>query len=125
MLAETGKNIDLVNRRFAIAPMMEWTDRHCRFFHRLLTRRALIYTEMLTDGAVLPRNRTGLLAFDAFEHPVAPPLGGSAPAAVAQSAHIGEDCGYDEINLNVGCPSDRVQGGRFGACLMVEPGLVA
>ena len=114
-----------MDRRFAIAPMMEWTDRHCRFFHRLLTRRALIYTEMLTTGAVLRGDRARLLAFDAFEHPVALQLGGSAPAALAQSAHIGEDCGYDEINLNVGCPSDRVQEGRFGACLMVEPVLVA
>ena len=125
MLAETEKNSKRVDRRFAIAPMMEWTDRHCRFFHRLLTRRALIYTEMLTTGAVLRGDRARLLAFDAFEHPVALQLGGSAPAALAQSAHIGEDCGYDEINLNVGCPSDRVQEGRFGACLMVEPVLVA
>jgi len=125
MIAEKGRNGKLVDRRFAIAPMMEWTDRHCRFFHRLLTRRALIYTEMLTTGAVLRGDRARLLAFDAFEHPVALQLGGSAPAALAQSAHIGEDCGYDEINLNVGCPSDRVQEGRFGACLMVEPVLVA
>ena len=105
--------------------MMEWTDRHCRFFHRLLTRRALIYTEMLTTGAVLRGNRERLLGFDAFEHPAALQLGGSDPAALAQSARIGEDYGYDEINLNVGCPSDRVQEGRFGACLMVEPALVA
>jgi tRNA-dihydrouridine synthase A len=125
MLAETGKNVKLVNRRFAIAPMMEWTDRHCRFFHRLLTRRALIYTEMLTTGAVLRGDRARLLAFDAFEHPVALQLGGSDHQALAQSARIGEDFGYDEINLNVGCPSDRVQEGRFGACLMVEPALVA
>jgi tRNA-dihydrouridine synthase A len=125
MLAEKERNGKLVDRRFAIAPMMEWTDRHCRFFHRLLTRRALIYTEMLTTGAVLRGDRARLLAFDAFEHPVALQLGGSAPAPLAQSAHIGEDCGYDEINLNVGCPSDRVQEGRFGACLMVEPVLVA
>ena len=125
MLAETERNSKRVDRRFAIAPMMEWTDRHCRFFHRLPTRRALIYTEMLTTGAVLRGDRARLLAFDAFEHPVALQLGGSAPAALAQSAHIGEDCGYDEINLNVGCPSDRVQEGRFGACLMVEPVLVA
>src|ERR1039458_3763278 len=125
MLAEKGKNNKLVGRRFCIAPMMEWTDRHCRFFHRLLTRRALICIELLTTGAVLRGDRARLLAFDAFEHPVALQLGGSAPAALAQSAHIGEDCGYDEINLNVGCPSDRVQEGRFGACLMVEPVLVA
>jgi len=105
--------------------MMEWTDRHCRFFHRLLTRRALLYTEMLTTGAVLRGDRARLLGFDASEHPVALQLGGSEPRALAQSARIGEDFGYDEINLNVGCPSDRVQEGRFGACLMVEPALVA
>ncbi len=105
--------------------MMEWTDRHCRFFHRLLTRRALIYTEMLTTGAVLRGDRERLLYFDPFEHPVALQLGGSDPAALAASAHIGADFGYDEINLNVGCPSDRVQEGRFGACLMAEPALVA
>jgi tRNA-dihydrouridine synthase A len=105
--------------------MMEWTDRHCRFFHRLFTRRALIYTEMLTTGAVLRGDRTRLLGFDAFEHPVALQLGGSDPAALAQCARIGEEFGYDEINLNVGCPSDRVQEGRFGACLMIEPALVA
>jgi tRNA-dihydrouridine synthase A len=104
--------------------MMEWTDRHCRFFHRLLTRRALIYTEMLTTGAVLHGDRVRLLSFDPFEHPVALQLGGCDPGALAQSARIGEDFGYDEINLNVGCPSDRVQEGRFGACLMAEPSLV-
>ena len=105
--------------------MMEWTDRHCRFFHRLLTRRALIYTEMVTTGAVLHGDRTRLLGFDPFEHPVALQLGGSDPKALVQSARIGEDFGYDEVNLNVGCPSDRVQEGRFGACLMAEPALVA
>jgi len=105
--------------------MMEWTDRHCRFFHRLLTRRALIYTEMLTTGAVLHGDRARLMTFDPFEHPVALQLGGCDPAALARSARIGEDFGYDEINLNVGCPSDRVQEGRFGACLMAEPALVA
>jgi tRNA-dihydrouridine synthase A len=115
----------LINRRFNIAPMMEWTDRHCRFFHRLLTRRALIYSEMLTTGAVLRGDRARLLGFDAFEHPVALQLGGSDPNALAQSARIGADFGYDEINLNIGCPSDRVQEGRFGACLMAEPALVA
>ena len=114
-----------LSRRFCVAPMMEWTDRHCRFFHRLLTRRALIYTEMLTTGAVLRGDRARLLGFDPFEHPVALQLGGSDPQALAQSARIGEDFGYDEINLNVGCPSDRVQEGRFGACLMLEPALVA
>src|SRR2546423_6785669 len=105
--------------------MMEWTDRHCRFFHRLLTRRALIYTEMITTGAVIHGDRTRLLAYDPAEHPVALQLGGSDPRLLAKCARIGEDLGYDEINLNVGCPSDRVQEGRFGACLMAEPELVA
>ncbi len=114
-----------MNRRFCIAPMMEWTDRHCRFFHRLLTRHALIYTEMVTTGAVLHGDRARLLAFDPAENPVALQLGGCDPAALALSARIGEDFGYDEINLNVGCPSDRVQEGRFGACLMAEPSVVA
>ena len=113
-----------LDRRFCVAPMMEWTDRHCRYFHRLLTRRALIYTEMLTTGAVLRGDRKRLLGFDPFEHPVALQLGGCDPQRLAQSARIGEDFGYDEINLNVGCPSDRVQEGRFGACLMAEPSLV-
>src|SRR6476661_47025 len=111
--------------RFCVAPMMEWTDRHCRFFHRLLSLRALIYTEMLTTGAILHGDRARLLAFDPFEHPVALQLGGCDPQALAQSARIGEQYGYDEINLNVGCPSNRVQVGRFGACLMAEPSLVA
>src|SRR5436305_5035892 len=110
--------------RFSIAPVMDWTDRHCRSLHRLLTRRALIYTEMITTGAVLRGDRARLLAFDPAEHPVAVQLGGSDPAALAQSARICADLGYDEINLNVGCPSDRVQEGRFGACLMAEPELV-
>ena len=105
--------------------MMEWTDRHCRFFHRLLTRRALLYTEMVTTGAVLHGDRAQLIGFDPFEHPVALQLGGSDPRALAQCARIAQDLGYDEINLNVGCPSDRVQSGRFGACLMTEPALVA
>ena len=110
--------------RFCIAPMMEWTDRHCRFFHRLLTRRALLYTEMLTTGAVLHGDRGRLLRYDAAEHPVALQLGGSDPRALAQCARIGADLGFDEVNLNAGCPSDRVQDGRFGACLMAEPDLV-
>lgn len=112
-------------RRFCIAPMMEWTDRHCRFFHRLMTRRALLYTEMLTTGAILHGDRARLLGFDAAEHPVALQLGGHDPKALAECARIGEAFGYDEINLNVGCPSDRVQEGRFGACLMNEPATVA
>lgn len=105
--------------------MMEWTDRHCRFFHRLMTRKALLYTEMLTTGAILHGDRARLLYFDSFEHPVALQLGGHDPKALAECAQIGEGVGYDEINLNVGCPSDRVQEGRFGACLMNEPALVA
>ncbi len=105
--------------------MMDWTDRHCRALHRVLTQRALLYTEMVTTGAVLHGDRGRLLAFGAGEHPVALQLGGSEPADVAASARIGEDVGYDEINLNVGCPSDRVQSGRFGACLMREPERVA
>jgi tRNA-dihydrouridine synthase A len=114
----------IVDRRFSIAPMMDWTDRHCRFFHRLLTRRALLYTEMITTGAVLHGDRARLLGYDPSEHPLALQLGGSEPAALAESARIAEGLGYDEINLNVGCPSDRVQEGRFGACLMAEPALV-
>jgi tRNA-dihydrouridine synthase A len=105
--------------------MMEWTDRHCRFFHRLLTRRALIYTEMLTTAAILRGDRARLLGYDDAEHPVALQLGGSDPAALGASARIGEDFGYDEINLNIGCPSGRVREGRFGACLMIEPDIVA
>jgi len=110
--------------KFCIAPMMEWTDRHCRFFHRLLTRRARIYTEMITTGAVLHGDRARLLVYDAAEHPLALQLGGSDPGQLARCARIAADFGYDEINLNVGCPSDRVQEGRFGACLMAEPALV-
>jgi tRNA-dihydrouridine synthase A len=105
--------------------MMDWTDRHCRVFHRLMTRRARLYTEMITTGAVLHGDRGRLLGFDASEHPVVLQLGGSDPRDLAMAAKIGEDFGYDEINLNVGCPSDRVKDGRFGACLMAEPALVA
>lgn len=104
--------------------MMDWTDRHCRFFHRLLTRRALLYTEMVTTGAVLHGDRARLLGFDPAEQPVALQLGGSDPGDLARCARIAEDFGYVEVNLNVGCPSDRVQEGRFGACLMAEPQLV-
>ena len=111
--------------RFSVAPMMDWTDRHCRAFHRSLTTRALLYTEMVTAPAVLHGDREYLLGFDAVEHPVALQLGGSEPGQLAEAARIGEGFGYDEINLNVGCPSDRVQSGRFGACLMREPELVA
>jgi len=105
--------------------MMDWTDRHCRAFHRVLSGRARLYTEMLTTGAVLHGDRARLLAFGRAEHPVALQLGGSDPAALAAAAQVGAEVGYDEINLNVGCPSDRVQSGRFGACLMREPALVA
>jgi tRNA-dihydrouridine synthase A len=105
--------------------MMDWTDRHCRFFHRLLSARALLYTEMVAAEAVLHGDRDRLIGFSPEEHPVALQLGGSDPARLAEAAAIGADYGYDEINLNVGCPSDRVQQGRFGACLMAEPELVA
>ena len=108
-----------------VAPMMDWTDRHCRAFHRGLTARALLYTEMLTTGAILHGDRERLLGFEAMEHPVALQLGGSEPRDLAEAAKIGEGFGYAEVNLNVGCPSDRVQSGRFGACLMREPELVA
>jgi tRNA-dihydrouridine synthase A len=111
--------------KFSVAPMMDWTDRHCRYLHRLLSRRTLLFTEMVTSAAVVHGNRERLLGYDAAEHPVALQLGGSDPAELAEAARIGAAFGYDEINLNVGCPSDRVQSGRFGACLMAEPALVA
>ncbi len=112
-------------RRFAVAPMMDWTDRHCRNFLRLISRNSWLYTEMVTTGAVLHGDRDHLLGFQPQEHPLALQLGGSDPAALAECARIGAEWGYAEINLNVGCPSDRVQSGRFGACLMAEPDLVA
>ena len=111
--------------RLSVAPMMDWTDRHCRAFHRLLAPHARLYTEMVHAQAVIHGDRERLLGFDAVEHPVALQLGGSDPVHLAQASRIGADWGYDEINLNVGCPSDRVQAGRFGACLMREPSLVA
>ncbi|MEQ8823410.1 MAG: tRNA dihydrouridine(20/20a) synthase DusA [Filomicrobium sp.] len=111
--------------RFSVAPMMDWTDRNCRFFHRQLTRHALLYTEMVTAEAILHGERERLLGFHEIEHPVALQLGGSDAVKLAEAAKIGVDWGYDEINLNVGCPSDRVQVGSFGACLMAEPELVA
>src|SRR5690242_16116340 len=116
--------IEYQSHRLTVAPMMDWTDRHCRVFHRALTRKAKLYTEMLTTGAVIHGDRERLLGFDACEHPVALQLGGSNPRDLAESAKIGEGFGYNEINLNVGCPSDRVQDGRFGACLMATPQLV-
>src|SRR5207244_7774239 len=115
----------MLDHKFSVAPMIDWTDRHCRVFHRLMTARARLYTEMLTTGAIIRGDRARLLAFDASEQPLALQLGGSSPADLALSAKIGEDLGYDEINLNVGCPSDRVKDGRCGACLMAEPELVA
>jgi tRNA-dihydrouridine synthase A len=117
--------LDYQEYRFSVAPMMDWTDRHCRVFHRLMSRRARLYTEMLTTGAIIHGDRRRLLGFDPSEHPVVLQLGGSNPEDLATAARIGEDLGYDEINLNVGCPSDRVKDGRFGACLMAEPALVA
>ncbi|HQX32951.1 MAG TPA: tRNA dihydrouridine(20/20a) synthase DusA [Dokdonella sp.] len=111
--------------RLSVAPMMDWTDRHCRYFHRLLAPHARLYTEMVTSAALVHGDRQRLLGFDDAEHPVALQLGGSDPQELAQAARIGAEFGYDEINLNVGCPSDRVQSGRFGACLMHEPALVA
>jgi tRNA-dihydrouridine synthase A len=123
-LGAENQDMSRLNRTFSVAPMMDWTDRHCRFFHRLLTRETLLYTEMVTTGAVLHGDRLRLLGFDPAEQPVALQLGGSDPAALAQCARIGEEFGYREVNLNVGCPSDRVQEGRFGACLMAEPALV-
>jgi len=113
------------SHRFCVAPMMDWTDRRCRALHRVLSKRARLYTEMVTTGAVLHGDRERLLGFDPAEQPVALQLGGSEPRDLASAARIGEDLGYAEINLNVGCPSDRVQSGRFGACLMREPELVA
>ncbi|WP_281405465.1 tRNA dihydrouridine(20/20a) synthase DusA [Mesorhizobium sp. B2-5-9] len=112
-------------RRISVAPMMDWTDRHCRFFHRQMTTHALLYTEMVVADAVIHGARERLLGFDEVEHPVALQLGGSDPAKLAEAARVGEAFGYDEINLNVGCPSDRVQSGTFGACLMKVPDLVA
>ncbi|HXC55904.1 MAG TPA: tRNA dihydrouridine(20/20a) synthase DusA [Rhizomicrobium sp.] len=114
-----------LTHRFCVAPMMEWTDTHCRVLHRLLSAHALLYTEMVTAEAVLRGNRVRLLGFAAAEHPVALQLGGSDATKLSEAAKIAADFGYDEVNLNVGCPSDRVQSGRFGACLMREPELVA
>ena len=119
------KQLKKKEKIFAIAPMMDWTDRHCRYFHRGLTRHALLYTEMVTADAVIHGDRARLLGFCANEHPLALQLGGGDPQKLAEAARIGADFGYDEINLNVGCPSDRVQSGTFGACLMLQPDQVA
>ena len=113
-----------LNRLLSVAPMMDWTDRHCRYFHRLLTQSALLYTEMVTTGAIIHGDADRFLTYNPEEHPLALQLGGSEPKDLAACARIAEQHGYDEINLNVGCPSDRVQRGRFGACLMLEPELV-
>ncbi len=113
------------SQRLSVAPMMDWTDRHCRVFHRLLAPSARLYTEMVHANAVIHGDRARLIGFDAVEHPLALQLGGSDPALLAQAAAIAQEWGFDEINLNCGCPSDRVQAGRFGACLMREPALVA
>jgi tRNA-dihydrouridine synthase A len=115
----------MLNRLISVAPMMDWTDRHDRYFLRLIAPHALLYTEMITTGALIHGNRQRFLGFDPAEHPVALQLGGSDPKALAVCAKMGEDFGYNEINLNVGCPSDRVKSGRFGACLMLEPAVVA
>ncbi|WP_348625917.1 tRNA dihydrouridine(20/20a) synthase DusA [Mesorhizobium sp. LSJC280B00] len=117
--------MNMLRHKVAVAPMMDWTDRHCRFFHRQLTREALLYTEMVVADAVIHGARERLLGFDDSEHPVALQLGGADPGKLAEAARIGETFGYDEINLNIGCPSDRVQSGTFGACLMKTPVLVA
>ncbi|MEO1309031.1 MAG: tRNA-dihydrouridine synthase, partial [Pseudomonadota bacterium] len=111
--------------RLSIAPMMDWTDRHCRYFHRLMSRHALLYTEMVTAPAVIHGDRDRLLGFDPAEHSVAVQLGGSDPAQLAEATRIAVGYGYDEVNLNCGCPSDRVQSGSFGAVLMESPGVVA
>ncbi|HIG08073.1 MAG: tRNA dihydrouridine(20/20a) synthase DusA [Methylococcales bacterium] len=114
-----------INRKVCVAPMMDWTDKHCRFFHRLISKHTVLYSEMITSNALLRGKRDTLLAFEPCESPIALQLGGSDPKALAECSVIAEDFGYDEINLNVGCPSDRVQNGRFGACLMAEPETVA
>lgn len=125
LLILLGKSLNYNDKMLSVAPMMDWTDSHCRVFHRLLSPHARLYTEMVHAQAVIHGDRDRLLGFDGSEHPVALQLGGSEPALLAQAARIGQEWGYDEINLNVGCPSDRVQAGRFGACLMKEPALVA
>lgn len=122
--SKLSSNIDVsLSRRFSVAPMLDWTDRHCRYFHRLLSSQALLYTEMVTTGAII-HGKGDFLAYSEEEHPVALQLGGSNPVDLAVCARLAQERGYDEINLNVGCPSDRVQNGRFGACLMAEPKLV-
>jgi len=122
---QTDPRVPVDRWRLSVAPMMDWTDRHCRYFHRLLSRHALLYTEMITTGALVHGDVPRHLDFNGEEHPVALQLGGSDPVELVHSARLGEQWGYDEINLNCGCPSERVQRGSFGACLMAEPRLVA
>ena len=122
---EHANSVDTINRRFSIAPMMDWSDHHCRYFWRLLTRQSLLYTEMVTTGALIHGDRERFLHFNAEEHPVALQLGGSDPVDLVKCARWAQEWGYDEVNLNCGCPSDRVQSGTFGACLMAKPLLVA
>lgn len=118
-------NPNIINRRFSVAPMLDWTDRHCRYFHRLMSQQAVLYTEMVTTGALIHGDKHRFLQFNPSENPLAFQLGGSNPNDLALCAKMVEEYGYDEVNLNVGCPSDRVQNGSFGACLMAEPALVA
>ncbi|MES0868811.1 tRNA dihydrouridine(20/20a) synthase DusA [Pseudovibrio sp. SCP19] len=125
MTEATKKLYNINSPVFAVAPMLDWTDRHCRAFHRVLSKNSLLYTEMVTTGALIHGDRDRHLNFSRQEQPVACQLGGSDPKALAECAKMVEDWGYDEVNLNVGCPSDRVQSGKFGACLMLEPDLVA
>ena len=125
MPVHTADGTNVMVHRLSVAPMMDWTDRHCRYFHRLLSRHALLYTEMVTTGALIHGDQPRHLDFNPEEHPVALQLGGSEPNDLAKAAKLGEQWGYDEINLNCGCPSERVQRGAFGACLMAEPALVA
>lgn len=119
------KNPNYTKHRFCVAPMLDWTDRHCRYFHRLLSKEAMLYTEMVTSGALIHGDKQRFLTFNPNEHPLAFQLGGSDPGDLALSTRIIEDAGFDEVNLNIGCPSNKVQKGRFGACLMAEPDLVA
>jgi tRNA-dihydrouridine synthase A len=119
------RNLVTIDRRLCVAPMLDWTDRHCRYFLRLISKHVVLYTEMVTTGAILRGQRERFLDFDPSEHPLALQLGGSEPGDLAECAQYGEQWGYDEINLNVGCPSDKVQSGSFGACLMITPQLVA
>ncbi|MBQ0782856.1 MAG: tRNA-dihydrouridine synthase, partial [Amphritea sp.] len=121
----TEKQTARINRTFCVAPMMEWTDRHCRYFHRIISQNAVLYTEMVTTGALIHGDRERFLQYNPQEHPLALQLGGSNPVDLTTCTQMAEDFGYDEVNLNVGCPSDRVQNNMIGACLMAHPQLVA